>query len=114
MPNTAKFILILVTLMWGANYTVMRWGIESVDPITMTALRFFLSAVLIIFFVKRPNIPMSIVVLYGMLFGGGIWGLISLAIAFNTPAGMTALLFQVSVFLSFIVAFIVFNEAITK
>lgn len=110
MSNLARTMVVLVALLWGFNFVVIRWGIEGVDPATMTALRFFLTAIPMVFFIKRPTTPLALVALYGVLFGGGIWGFVNLAIYFGTPAGFSSLLLQLSAFTTVIVAVTIFKE----
>jgi len=113
MKSIDKFLAIAVVVLWGFNFVVIRWGIEDVDPVSMTVLRFLLISIPLIFFVKKPEVSMKIVALYGILFGGGIWGLVNLAVSLNTPAGAAALLLQMSVFLSVAAAFMFLGEKAT-
>ena len=108
-----KILVACVTILWGGNFVVIRWGIEEIDPYVMTALRFALVAFPAIFFVPRPSIAMSLVALYGVLFGGGLWGVVNLAVAFGTPAGLASLLLQLSAFLTVISALIFFKESLS-
>lgn len=114
MSTSTRLLVTCVVLLWGFNFVVIRWGIEGVDPITMTALRFLFTAFPMIFFVKRPNVPMPMVALYGVLFGGGLWGLVNLAVSLHTPAGYASLLLQLSAFLTVLAAVVFFKESISK
>ena len=105
-------LAIAVVLIWGFNFVVIRWGIEDVHPMTMTFLRFLLTALPMVFFVKKPDIPMRYVISYGILFGTGVWGLANLAIFLGTPAGMASLLLQMSPFLTLLMAVVVFKETL--
>lgn len=108
-----KFLVILITLIWGFNFVVIKWGIESIDPITMTILRFFFTAIPLIFFIKKPAVPLFSVALYGVLFGIGLWGVVNMAITLGMTAGMASLLLQNSAFLSVITGFMFFGESIS-
>ena len=44
-------LAMLVVLIWGFNFVVIRWGIEDLHPLTMTLLRFLLTAIPMIFFI---------------------------------------------------------------
>lgn len=112
MDYKDRILALAVVLIWGFNFVVIKWGIEDVDPITMTILRFFLTAIPAIFFVKKPDIPMKYVVLYGIIFGAGVWGLINFAIFLGVPAGIASLLLQLSPFLTILVAILLFKEPI--
>lgn len=114
MRLTHIFLVSLVVVIWGGNFVVIRWGVEDVDPYIMTAFRFLLTAVPVIFFVKKPNIKLSILAIHGILFGGGLWGIVNYAIFLGTPSGLASLVLQASAFLSVIAAVVIFKEEITK
>jgi len=113
MSSIARVLVIIVVLVWGFNFVVIKWGVEDVDPMMMTVLRFLFTSIPIIFFIKRPKIKMSITALYGICFGAGIWGLVNLSIALGTPAGMASLLLQSSAFFTILTAIIFFNERLS-
>lgn len=113
MTIKERILAIAIVLIWGVNFVVIRWGIEEVHPVTMTALRFLLTALPMIFFIKKPDVAMRYVATYGMLFGAGVWGVANLAIFLGTPAGMAALLLQMSPFLTVLVAVAVFKETLS-
>jgi O-acetylserine/cysteine efflux transporter len=114
MTAFEKLLVSCVAILWGGNFVIIRWGIEEVDPIAMTALRFAFVALPAIFFVPRPTIALPVVALYGLLFGGGVWGLVNLAVFLGTPAGSASLLLQLSAFLTVIAALIFFRESISR
>ncbi|GAA0314124.1 EamA family transporter [Psychrobacter aestuarii] len=114
MTRTAHALAFLVVFIWGFNFIVIRWGMEAMHPMTMTALRFLLTAVPLVFFIKKPDVPMRYVVIYGVLFGSGVWCLTNLAIALGTPAGMASLLLQLSPFLTVLVAVFGFGERLSR
>lgn len=113
MTIKEHLLAIAVVLIWGFNFVVIRWGVEDVHPMTMTLLRFLLTAIPMVFLVKKPDIAMRYVVTYGVLFGAGVWGLANLAIFLGTPAGMASLLLQMSPFLTVLVAVVVFKETLS-
>lgn len=108
-----RAILVGVTLLWGFNFVIIRWGLESVDPFLMTGLRFLLVALPAVFFVKRPVVSMFWVGLYGLMFGGGVWGLVILSVSWGTAAGLAAILLQMSAFLSVIAGLALFKEKLS-
>jgi O-acetylserine/cysteine efflux transporter len=107
------FLVVLTTLIWGFNFVVIKWGVQDVSASTMTALRFALVAVPLVFFVKKPNMPLLAVAGYGLLFGCGIWGLVNYAISLGTPAGQSSLLLQSSAFMTAIAGVALFSETIS-
>ena len=110
MTIKEHLLAIAVVLIWGFNFVVIRWGVEDVHPMTMTLLRFLLTAIPMVFLVKKPDIAMHYVVTYGVIFGAGVWGLANLAVFLGTPAGMASLLLQISPFVTVLAAVLVFKE----
>lgn len=107
------FILaILVTLIWGINFSVIKLGLTSLDPFILSGLRFLLCALPLVFFIKKPDVQMKYIIAYGLLFGVGLWGIVSLGIYFGISAGMASLVLQMSAFFTVILASIILNEDI--
>ncbi|WP_024697283.1 DMT family transporter [Pseudomonas avellanae] len=102
--------LLLVALIWGGNFALIKVGLEHIKPFTMTFIRFSLCVFPFIFFIPRPKIPASILAAYGILFGGGIWGCANIAIYIGTSPGTVALIIQLSAFITFIIGLIAFKE----
>ena len=64
-PSHLAAALLMVTI-WGFNFVVIRWGLDSVSPYTLTLLRFVLAACPALLFVRPPRAPWRLVVLYGV------------------------------------------------
>jgi O-acetylserine/cysteine efflux transporter len=105
-------LAILVAAIWGANYSVIEMGLASLDPFLLTALRFTLCALPMCFFIKKPEIKIKYVALYGVIFGVGLWGIANLAMFVGLPAGIASLLLQFSAFFTIILSIIFFQEKI--
>ncbi len=93
-------LAILITTIWGVNFSVIKMGLESLDAFTLAGLRFLLCALPLVFFIKKPDVSMLYVVAYGLTFGVGLWGMVSLGIYFGASAGMASLILQMSAFLT--------------
>ncbi len=113
MTPRDTFLIVLTTLIWGFNFVVIKWGVQDVSAPLMTALRFALVAIPLVFFVKRPSIPLLAVAIYGLLFGCCIWGLVNYAISLGTPAGQSSLLLQSSAFMTAIAGVVFFSESMS-
>ncbi|MES1937815.1 EamA family transporter [Salinisphaera hydrothermalis] len=93
---------VLIMAIWGLNFSVIKLGLESVDPFLLAACRFFLSAIPLVFFVRKPNVSMWVVGIYGLLFGVGLWGIVTLAIQIGVSAGIASLVLQSSAFFTLV------------
>jgi O-acetylserine/cysteine efflux transporter len=51
-------MMVLVQVLWGANFAVAKFGLDSFSPIFFVALRFSLVAVLLVFVVGLPKVAM--------------------------------------------------------
>jgi O-acetylserine/cysteine efflux transporter len=103
----------LVTIMWGANFSVIEMGLKDLDPFTLTFLRFLLCAIPAIFFVPRPkDIDIKYLAIYGVLFGAGMWWVVNFAMYRGLSAGLSSVFLQFSAFFTIILSWIAFNEKI--
>ncbi|AZD51043.1 EamA family transporter [Pseudomonas chlororaphis] len=98
MQKKHLVLAILVTLVWGLNFPITKLGLRSIDPFVLTAIRFALAALPLVFFIKRPTISFSYVVAYGCIFGLGMWGVINYGIQVGVSPGIASLIIQLSVF----------------
>ena len=101
--------LALATVL-GISFVAIRWGVDEVAPLLLTALRYAFAAVPAVFFVKRPNVDWRLLVTYGLLIGVGQFGLLFLAIKLGMPAGLSALVVQLQVFFTILLAYLFFGE----
>ncbi len=51
-------MMVMVQILWGANFAVAKFGLDSFSPIFFVALRFSLVAVLLVFVVGLPKVSM--------------------------------------------------------
>ena len=105
---------ILITAIWGLNFSVIKIGLSSLDPFTLAGLRFSLCAFPLVFFIKKPDVSMKYVVAYGFTFGVGLWGMVSLGIHFGVSAGMASLVLQMSAFLTVILGVALLKDSLDK
>lgn len=61
-------------------------------------MRFFLAAVPLVFFIRRPQMPWRFVIWYGFAIGVCQFGLLFLGMKLGMPAGLSSLVIQVQVF----------------
>lgn len=103
---------LLVTAIWGLNYSFIKLGLQSMDPYLLAALRFALCALPAVLLVPRPAIGWSAIAAYGLLFGVLQWGLVYTGIHWGVAPGLASLLLQASVFFTMGLGVLVFGERI--
>ena len=107
-------LAILITAIWGFNFSVIKLGLATVDPFILAGIRFMLCALPAIFFIRRPEVPWRYLIAYGMVFGIGLWGVVNLGIKTGLSAGIASLVLQFSAFFTLVLGSWVFKEALTK
>lgn len=113
MKRSDLVLAIVVMIVWGLNFSVIKLGVNEIDPLLLTALRFTLAALPAIFFVKRPNISWWYLVAYGWLFAIGVWGMATWSIAAGLSAGMASVLLQMNVAFGLFLGFLLLKETLT-
>jgi O-acetylserine/cysteine efflux transporter len=92
------FLALCVAAVWGLNFVAIRWGVDEVAPLLMTALRYLFAAVPAVFFVRRPAVAWSVLIGYGCAIGVGQFGLLYMSISLGMPAGLASLVIQIQAF----------------
>ncbi len=105
-------VAVFIMLIWGINFSVIKLGLNSLDPFILSGMRFLLCALPLVFFIKRPNISIKYLISYGLFFGVGFWGIVYLGIYFGISAGIASLVLQMGVFFTVILAYFSLNEKI--
>ncbi len=110
MPIRHIVLALSVALVWGLSFIAIRWGVDEVAPLLLTALRYVFAALPAVFFVKRPAVGWPLLIGYGLAIGVGQFGLLFLAIKLGMPAGLSSLVIQLQVFFTIFLAFAFFGE----
>ena len=106
------FIGIALMVLWGFNFSVIQLGVEHAHPTMITAARFFFAAIPALFFVPRPKVLTRYLVGYGLSFGLGVWGMMTVAMKLGVSPGMAGLLLQLSVVSSLFLGWVWLQEHI--
>jgi O-acetylserine/cysteine efflux transporter len=110
MPIRHVVLALSVAVVWGLSFIAIRWGVDEVAPLLLTALRYVFAALPAVFFVKRPAVGWPLLIGYGLAIGVGQFGLLFLAIKLGMPAGLSSLVIQLQVFFTIFLAFAFFGE----
>ncbi|QFP75926.1 EamA family transporter [Deinococcus sp. AJ005] len=105
-------LALLITLIWGLNFVVIKWSVDDAPPLLVAALRFAVAAVPAVFFVRPPAVPARILWGYGVAVGVVQFGLLYLAIALGLNAGLASLLMQIQAFFTALLAAAFLGERI--
>ena len=108
-PRDIGLALMVVTV-WGVNFVAIRWGVDEVPPLLLTALRYVVAVLPAIFFVRRPKIGPALLIGYGFAVGIGQFGFLFSAIKLGMPAGLASLVMQLQVFFTIALAVVFLGE----
>ncbi|WP_417323416.1 EamA family transporter [Deinococcus hohokamensis] len=112
MTSRSLGLALLITLIWGVNFVVIKWSVAGAPPLLVAALRFLVAALPAVWFVPRPAVPARILWGYGLAVGVVQFGLLYLAIELGMSAGMGSLLMQTQAFFTAILAARLLGERI--
>jgi O-acetylserine/cysteine efflux transporter len=96
-PSHLAAALLMVTI-WGFNFIVIRWGLDSVSPYTLNLLRFVFAAFPALLFLRPPRAPWRLVAAYGLFAFALQFTLLFAGMAAGMPTGLASLVIQVQVF----------------
>lgn len=105
-------LLLVVTFIWGSNFVVINVGLRGFDPLLLATLRFAFSAFPLIFLRRRPPIALHWFALNGLAVGVGQFGILFLAMKGDVAPGLASLLMQIQVFITVVLAALVFHERV--
>ncbi|EJO9860057.1 EamA family transporter [Salmonella enterica] len=109
------FVGFLVTVLWGANFTVIELGLRDLDPFILTFLRFTFCAFPLVFFIKKTEgISLISIALYGVIFGVGLWWVVNFAMFNGLSAGLSSVFLQFSAFFTIVLSCFFLGEKINK
>ena len=106
-------LAVLVTFIWGVNFTFIAWGLESFPPLMLTALRFFFTAVPLVLFLKPPKFNRTLFI-YAIGTFVIQYAFVFTAMHLGASAGLTALLLQLQVFITVLLAYVILGEEVSR
>jgi len=112
MPFKDVLAALIVIVVWGANFVVIKVGVDEMPPMLLGALRFLFVAFPAVFFVPRPAVPWRTVAAYGLTICLGQFSFLFLAIYLGMPAGLASLVLQAQAFFTVAIAAWLLHEAI--
>lgn len=99
MPLSHILLALAVVAVWGTNFVVIKGALAELPPLLLATLRFVLSALPWLLFIKRPAVAWRYLISYGV-FIGLMFGLLFLAMRNDISPGLASLLMQLQVFMT--------------
>lgn len=105
------FAALVVIVVWGLNFVVMRWGLDALSPLLLCALRFVLASLPFVWWMRRPaNVSWAVLAAYGLAQGVGQFGLLFVGMQMGMPAGMASVVLQTQAFITLLLAAVLLGE----
>lgn len=111
-PRDFALALLVVTI-WGANFTVVKLGLNGMPPMLLVALRFVMVVLPAIFFVRPPEVKPWYWMTYGATVGIGQFGCLFYAMHIGMPAGVASVVLQAQAFFTLLFAALLLRERIS-
>jgi O-acetylserine/cysteine efflux transporter len=102
--------LLALMAVWGLSFVAIKLAVLEGPPLFMAALRFSLTCLPAVFFLKKPNVNWSYLIGYGVSLGVIQFGLLFMSIHLGMPAGLASLLMQLQAFFSIGLAVLIFKD----
>lgn len=106
-------LAVLVTFIWGVNFTFIAWGLESFPPLMLTALRFFFTAIPLVLFLKPPKFNRTLFI-YAIGTFVMQYAFVFTAMHLGASPGLTALLLQIQIFITVLLAYFILGEVVSR
>ncbi|NAW85567.1 EamA family transporter [Photobacterium halotolerans] len=114
MKSRDMVIALLVVVIWGVNFSVIKIGLETLPPILFSALRFAVVAVPAVFFIPFPKTSVWNVLGVGVFLGVLKFGLLFIAMKADASAGLSSLILQAQVFFTIGLSVLLYKEMVSR
>jgi O-acetylserine/cysteine efflux transporter len=101
---------ILTAAIWGFNFVVLKVALVDVPPILLTALRFILSCLPILFFPKPKGMTWKAMAIVGLTTFLGQYVFLFIALKQGMPAGLSSVTLQLQVFVTILFSMVFLGE----
>ncbi|MEL6116030.1 EamA family transporter [Photobacterium sp. SP02] len=114
MKSKDMVLALLVVVIWGVNFSVIKIGLETLPPILFSALRFAVVAVPAVFFIPFPKTSVWNVLGVGVFLGVLKFGLLFIAMKADASAGLSSLILQAQVFFTIGLSVLLYKEMVSR
>jgi O-acetylserine/cysteine efflux transporter len=102
---------LIVIVVWGLNFIAMKWGLQTLSPLLLCALRFVAASLPFLLFVRPPrSLSWGLLAAYGLVQGVGQFGLLFTGMKLGMPAGMASVVLQTQAFITMLLAAALLGE----
>jgi len=112
MKATDVALAVLVAAIWGFAFVATKIGLESFTPTQLTAIR-FLVACLPILFVARPSVSWMWLIGIGLILFAGQFLLLFFGMVHGMPPGIASVTMQTQAFFTILIAALILRDVPT-
>ena len=114
MTTRDRLLGITVAVLWGLNFLAIRVGLDHFPPFFFAGLRFLVIAIPVVLFVRRPDVPLKWLLLYGFGFGFLQFAFLFAAMNAGMPTGLASLVLQSSAPFTVILGALLLREHVSR
>lgn len=103
-------LAMLVIVVWGVNFAVIKIGLTGVPPLLLAALRFALAAFPALLFLRPPKVPLRLYLAFGLTMSVGQFAFLFSAIHVGMPSGLASLVLQSQSFFTLVLTAVWLKE----
>ncbi|MEK0159306.1 EamA family transporter [Pseudoalteromonas piscicida] len=107
-------LALMVVIIWGLNFSVIKFGLAELPPILFSGLRFLVVAIPAVFFIPFPNTSVWNVLGVGLFLGVLKFSLLFIAMESNASAGIASLLLQAQVIFTILLSVLLLKETMNR
>nr|WP_296764563.1 EamA family transporter [Rhodococcus sp. (in: high G+C Gram-positive bacteria)] len=114
MSTRDRLLGVTVAVLWGLNFLAIRVGLDHFPPFFFAGFRFLIIAVPVVLFVRRPNVPLKWLLLYGFGFGFLQFAFLFAAMNAGMPTGLASLVLQSSAPFTVVLGALLLRERVSR
>ncbi|QZO12139.1 EamA family transporter [Pseudoalteromonas piscicida] len=107
-------LALIVVIIWGLNFSVIKFGLAELPPILFSGLRFLVVAIPAVFFIPFPKTSVWNVLGVGLFLGVLKFSLLFIAMESNASAGIASLLLQAQVIFTILLSVLLLKETMER
>ena len=99
-----------VVIIWGLNFVFMKFALHDFTPFQLGAARYVFAVLPLILFIKRPQMDVKWLLMYGLFQGVGQFGFVFVALKVGMTAALASVLMQTQVFFTALFSLLLLGE----
>jgi O-acetylserine/cysteine efflux transporter len=107
-------LAVLVAVIWGLNFVVIKIGLDAFPPLLFSAMRFALAALPAVGLVGRNGLPWRWIISIGLVTGVVSNALLFVGMSYGMSAGLSSLVMQTHVIITLLLSWLLSRESLSR